>query len=79
MLTAARKARGPDWNPSSSVLEGGVQRRMFSEAGFLALFERQWDGSSDLIRAYAPLDAYLRRYRSPPTSRSCVGSGRYEN
>jgi len=63
MLTAARNARGPDWKPSGSVLEGDVQHRMFSEAGFLTLFERQWDGSSDSTRAYAPLDAYLRHYR----------------
>ena len=63
MLTAARNARGPDWKPSGSVLEGDVQHRMFSEAGFLTLFERQWDGTSDLVRAYAPLDAYLHHYR----------------
>ena len=63
MLKAARDARGPDWKPSGSVLEGGVQRRMYSEAGFLNLFERQWDGSIDPLRAYAQLDAYLRRLR----------------
>jgi Flp pilus assembly protein TadD len=63
MLKAARDARGPDWKPSGSVLEGDVQRRMYSEAGFLNLFERQWDGSIDPLRAYAQLDAYLRRLR----------------
>jgi hypothetical protein len=59
MLTAARNARGPDWKPSGSVLEGDVQRRMYSEAGFL--FERQWDGSQDPSHAFGQLDAYLRR------------------
>lgn len=63
MLIAARNARGSDWKPSGSVLEGDVQRRMYSESGFLNLFERQWDGSPDPTRAYRPLDAYLRRLR----------------
>jgi len=63
MLTAAREARGPDWKPAGSVLEGDVKRLMYSESGFLNLFERQWDGSSDFARAYAPLDAYLRSLR----------------
>jgi hypothetical protein len=45
------------------VLEGDVQRRMYSESGFLNVFEQQWDGSQDLPQAYAPLDTYLRRLR----------------
>jgi len=63
MLTAARNARGPDWKPSGSVLEGDVQHRMYSESGFLNVFEQQWDGSPELTRAYGQLDAYLRRLR----------------
>ena len=62
-LSAAHNARGPDWKPSGSVLEGDVRHRMYSESGFLNVFEQQWDGSRDLVRAYAPLDAYLRRLR----------------
>jgi hypothetical protein len=62
-LSAARNVRGPDWKPFGSVLEGDVQHRMYSESGFLNVFEQQWDGSQDLVRAYAPLDAYLRRLR----------------
>jgi tetratricopeptide (TPR) repeat protein len=62
-LSAAHNARGPDWKPSGSVLEGDVQHRMYSESGFLNVFEQQWDGSQDLLQAYAPLDAYLRRLR----------------
>jgi tetratricopeptide (TPR) repeat protein len=61
LLTAAGNARGPDWKPSGSVLEGDVQNRMFSESGFLTLFERQWDGSTEPTRAYVQLDTYLRR------------------
>lgn len=62
-LSAAHNALGPDWKPSGSVLEGDVRHRMSSESGFLNVFEQQWDGSRDLARAYAPLDAYLRRLR----------------
>jgi len=62
-LNSARNARGADWKPSGSVLEGDVQHRMYSESGFLNVFEQQWDGSQDLAQAYAPLDAYLRRLR----------------
>jgi len=63
MLTAARNARGPDWEPPRSVLEGDVQHRMYSESGFLNVFGQQWDGSPELTRAYGQLDAYLRRLR----------------
>jgi len=62
-LRAARNARGPDWKPSGSVLEGDVQHRMYSESGFLNVFEQEWHGSQDLPQAYAPLDTYLRRLR----------------
>jgi len=62
-LSSARNARGPDWKPAGSVLEGDVQRRMYSESGFLNVFERQWDGAPDPTRAYTPLDAYLHRLR----------------
>ena len=62
-LRAARNARGSDWKPSGSVLEGDVQHRMYSESGFLNVFEQQWDGSEDLPQAYGRLDIYLRRLR----------------
>ena len=63
MLTSALTARGPDFKPTGAVLEGDVRRLMYSESGFLTLFERRWDGSSDPKRAYAQLDAYLRGLR----------------
>jgi len=59
----ARNARGPDWKPAGAALEGDVQRRMYSESGFLNVFERQWDGTPDPRRDYAALDSYLRRLR----------------
>jgi tetratricopeptide (TPR) repeat protein len=62
-LSATHNARGPDWKPSGAVLEGDVRLRMYSESGFLNVFEQQWDGSSELARAYVPLDAYLRHLR----------------
>ena len=63
MLASASIARGPDWKPSRSALEGDVQHRMYSESGFLNVFEQQWDGSPELALAYGRLDAYLRRLR----------------
>jgi tetratricopeptide (TPR) repeat protein len=63
MLNAARNARGRDWKPAGSVLEGDVQHRMYSESGFLDIFEKQWDGSSDLTHTYSQLDVYLRSLR----------------
>jgi tetratricopeptide (TPR) repeat protein len=61
MLTATRTARGKDWKPAGSVLEGDVQRRMYNEAGFLNIFEQQWSGSGDAAHTYAPLHEYLER------------------
>jgi len=63
MLDTARNARGRDWKPAGAALEGDVQHRMYSESGFLNVFEQQWDGSPDPTRVFAPLDAYLRRLR----------------
>jgi tetratricopeptide (TPR) repeat protein len=63
MLATARDARGRDWKPAGSVLEGDVQHRMYTESGFLNVFEQQWDGALELSRAYRQLDAYLRRLR----------------
>lgn len=63
MLDTARNARGRDWKPAGSALEGDVQHRMYSESGFLNVFEQQWDGSPDPTRVFARLDAYLRRLR----------------
>lgn len=63
MLTSARNARGSDFKPTGAALEGDVRRMMYSESGFLTLFERQWDGSADPKRAYTQLDAYLRHLR----------------
>jgi tetratricopeptide (TPR) repeat protein len=63
MLNAARNARGRDWKPAGSVLEGDVQHRMYSESGFLDIFEKQRDGSSDFTHTYSQLDVYLRSLR----------------
>ena len=51
MLDTARNARGRDWKPAGSALEGDVQHRVYSESGFLNVFEQQWDGSPDPTHA----------------------------
>lgn len=61
MLITARNARGSDWKPAGAVLEGDVQHRMYSESGFLNIFEQHWNGSPDPAAAYVQLDAYLSR------------------
>ncbi len=63
MLSAARSARGRDWKPAGSVLEGDVQRRMYDESGFLNVFEQQWDGSTEPVHSFDRLDIYLQRFR----------------
>jgi len=63
MLDTARDARGRDWKPAGAALEGDVQHRMYSESGFLNVFEQEWNGSPDPTRVFARLDAYLRRLR----------------
>lgn len=61
MLAAARTARGRDWKPAGSALEGDVRHRMYTESGFLTVFEQQWDGSQSPPAAFRLLDAFLRR------------------
>lgn len=62
-LVTARDARGRDWKPVGAVLEGDVQRQMYSESGFLNVFEERWDGSPVPDSAFRPLDSYLYRLR----------------
>ena len=59
MLAAALRARGPGWKPTGSVHEGDVKQRMFSEFGFLGVFEQRWDGTAAPERAYREMWAYL--------------------
>jgi tetratricopeptide (TPR) repeat protein len=63
MLASARNARGPDWKPTGTVLEGEVRSRMHTDSGFLNLFEQQWNGQIDPPLAFARLDAFLGRFR----------------
>jgi len=62
MLAEARNARGRDWKPAGTVLEGDVRSRMHSDSGFLNLFEQRWSGDTDPQRAFANLDAFLRGF-----------------
>ena len=63
LLVKAHDARGRDWKPAGAALEGDVQRQMYSESGFLNVFEERWDGSSVPDAAFRPLDRYLYRLR----------------
>jgi len=59
-LRLAAKARGPDWKPKGSALEGDVARRMHAEGALLARFWEQWDGRPDPSAAFGRLDAFLQ-------------------
>ena len=61
MLKKARDVRSRDWKPAGSAMEGDVQRRMYSEAGFLTVFEQHWDGSTTPTIAFKQLESYLKR------------------
>jgi tetratricopeptide (TPR) repeat protein len=63
LLQSANRALGPDWKPAGAVLEGDVRQRMFSESGFLGVFEQQWNGSTNAANAYGEMDAFLLRLR----------------
>ncbi len=63
LLKSAHNALGPDWKPAGTVLEGDVRQRMFSESGFLGVFEQNWNGTVVPADAYRQLDAYLKRLR----------------
>jgi tetratricopeptide (TPR) repeat protein len=66
MLATARDVRGREWKPPNSALEGDVQRRMYSEAGFLTIFEQHWDGSPAPDSAFGQLDSYLAHFDRKP-------------
>lgn len=59
LLARAREARGKDWKPAGSALEGDVKRQMFREAGFLNVFEKRWDGGLVPSAAFVALHSYL--------------------
>ncbi len=59
LLARTQQARGKEWKPKGSVLEGDVRRRMFTDATFLSSFCDAWDGTPDPARAFRPLDRFL--------------------
>jgi tetratricopeptide (TPR) repeat protein len=63
MLASARQARGPDWKPAGAAFEGDVKQRMYSESGFLNVFEKQWDGNTEPARAYPQVEKYLQGFQ----------------
>ena len=64
MLAAVSTARGPDWKPAGSVLEGDVRQHMYRDAGFLNIFEQRWKGTGNLAQAYGQLNDYLMKLKS---------------
>ena len=63
LLTAARRALGPEWKPKGSVAEGDVKQRMDRDAGLLAPFWQAWPGALEPAGTFAALDRYLQSKR----------------
>jgi hypothetical protein len=59
MLEKARAARGKEWKPGGSVMEGDVHRRMHAEAAFLSAYWERWDGTPEPAKAFKSLSAFL--------------------
>jgi tetratricopeptide (TPR) repeat protein len=59
LLANAREARGEEWKPEGTTAEGDVARQMHAEATPLSSFWMQWDGTSDPVAAFAPLESFL--------------------
>ncbi|HSB15429.1 MAG TPA: ASPIC/UnbV domain-containing protein, partial [Bryobacteraceae bacterium] len=60
LLKAAAAARGKDWKPKGSVMEGDVLKRMHTDATLLSRFWDEWDGTANPTRAFGALDAFVR-------------------
>ncbi len=63
MLEGAAAARGREWKPAGSVMEGDVRRRMYTEAAFLSPYWEAWNGNTEPKKAYIKLASFLSSYR----------------
>jgi hypothetical protein len=61
LLTAARKALGPEWVPQGMTSEGDVRSVLHTETTPLSRFWLEWDGAMDPDVALVALDEELRR------------------
>ena len=61
LLAAVREGRGPDWQPKGATSEGDVRRKQHAETIPLSSFWEEWDGDSDLDRAFQRLEHRLAR------------------
>ena len=61
LLKTAQAARGKDWKPRGTVAEGDVLAKMHSESTLLSAVWDTWDGGPDPVKAYRPLESFLKR------------------
>ena len=61
LLKSARAARGKEWKPQGSVMEGDVQRRMHVDGTLFSRVWDSWDGTLEPAQALARLDTQLHR------------------
>jgi hypothetical protein len=60
LLLAAHAARGKEWKPKGSAMEGDVQRRMHVDGTLFSQVRDSWDGAAEPEKALARLDGELR-------------------
>ncbi len=61
LLAVVRESRGPDWQPKGATSEGDVRQKQHAETIPLSSFWEEWDGDSDLHRAFQRLEQRLSR------------------
>ncbi len=62
-LDATAKARGPEWKPRGSVLEGDTKQLMHDETSLLGAYADAWDSKSDPQPQFAALARRLQQFR----------------
>ena len=60
LLVETRNALGVEWQPQGTTAEGDVKSKQHSERSPLSEFWEHWNGESDLSRAFAKLDEFLK-------------------
>ena len=63
LLRASHGARGKEWKPKGSALEGDVLLQMHTDATLLSRFWDAWDGKAGAAQAFTALDRHLRSPR----------------
>jgi tetratricopeptide (TPR) repeat protein len=70
LLSRAREALGPDWQPQGATSEGDVRVKQHEEVNLLARFWQTWTGEANPGTAFSDLESFLSRHPKWPKVRS---------